>query len=90
MRDAFIGRLSNSSIRQRLLKEEEEELHFRKALNEILNRAQQQSHSFIDSNPVEKGKLEYSVFLLLEVSTLFDKNAIFVERSLTASKFNLR
>ena len=38
MRDAFIGGLSNSSIRQRLL----EELHFQEALTktEVLDRAQ--------------------------------------------------
>ena len=53
MRDAFIGRLSNFSIRQRLL--EKEELHFQKALTkaELLDTAQQQFYSFIDSNPVE-------------------------------------
>ena len=32
------------------------------------------------------GKLHYSVFLLLEVSSLFHKNAISVERSLTLKK----
>ena len=54
MRDAFIGGLSNPSIRQRLL-EEEEELHFQEALTkaEALDRAQRQSHSFFDSNPVD-------------------------------------
>ena len=53
MRDAFIGGLSNSSIRQRLL--EEEELHFQEALTKakVLDRAQQRSHSFFDSNPVD-------------------------------------
>ena len=55
MRDAFIGGLSNPSIRQRLLEEEEEELHFQEALTkaEVLDRAQRQSHSFFDSNPVD-------------------------------------
>ena len=57
MRDAFIGGLSNSSIRQRLL-EEKEELHFQEALTKakVLDRAQQQSHSFFDSNPVDNEK----------------------------------
>ena len=57
MRDAFIGGLSNSSIRQRLL-EEEEELHFQEALTkaQVLDRAQPQSHSFFDSNPVDNGE----------------------------------
>ena len=52
MRDAFKGGLSNPSIRQRLL---EEELHFQEALTkaEVLDRAQRQSHSFFDSNPVD-------------------------------------
>ena len=70
MRDAFIGGLSNSSIRQRLL-EEEKELHFQEALTkaEVLDRAQQQSNSFFDSNPVDN----YSALLLLEVSSLRQK-----------------
>ena len=51
IRDAFIGGLFNSFIRQRLL---EEELHFQEAFTtvEVLDRAQRQSHSFIDRNPV--------------------------------------
>ena len=55
MRDAFIGGRSNSSIRQRLLKEE---LDFQEALTkaDVLDRAQLQSHSFFDSNPVDNGK----------------------------------
>ena len=55
VRDAFIGGLSNSFIRQRLL---EEEQHFQEALTkaDVLDRAQQQSHNFIDSNPVKKGE----------------------------------
>ena len=87
MRDAFIGGLSNSSIRQRLLEEEEEELHFQEALTkaEVLDRAQRQSHSFFDSNPVdnEETKVFCASTVLLEVSSLFDKNVISAEKSLT-------
>ena len=56
MRDAIIGGLSNSSIRQRLL--EEEELYFQEALTkaEVLDQAQRQSHSFYDSNPIDNGE----------------------------------
>ena len=55
MRDASIGGLSNSSIRQRLFEEEEEELHFQESLTkaEVLDRAQRQFHSFFNSNPVD-------------------------------------
>ena len=84
MRDAFIGGLSNPSIRQRLL-EEEEELHFQEALNkaEVLDRAQQQSHSFFDSNPVDNEETKVFCASTFEVSSLFDKNVISAEKSLT-------
>ena len=82
MRDAFIGGQSDSFIRQRLL---EKELHFQETVTKakIFDRDQRHLKVSLIAILLRMGKLEYSVLLLHEVSSLFKKKAICVERSLT-------
>ena len=81
MRDAFIRGLSDFSFRKRLLEEEEA---LTKA--ELLDRAQQQFHNFIDSNPVENGGIRVFCASTLRSLKSIPKNAISVVRSLTLKK----
>ena len=84
MRDDFIGGLSNPSIRQRLL-EEEEELHFQEALTkaEVLDRAQRQSHTFFDSNPVDNEETKVFCGSTSRSLKSIRQNVISAEKSFT-------